>query len=70
MENETPQKPKYVGYGYHGGGRPKGSTKAPELSKNTQLYVRITQEQKAQIDEAAKAAGLTTSAYVLQKLFS
>ena len=59
-------KPKYVGYGYHGGGRPK--TANPKVFVNT--TISGSPEEIAILKEQAKNAGKTVSRYVLDWVLS
>ncbi|MCR5124446.1 MAG: hypothetical protein K6B43_04530 [Treponema sp.] len=62
MENQN-EKPKYSGYGYHGGGR-----KMIYEGGRQQLAISCSKAQKEAIQKAAADAGKTTAAYVLEKL--
>ena len=70
MAEGTETKTAYSGYGYHGGGRPKGWRKTDGTERTAQLQIRLTAAQKEELKERAQAAGLTVSAYVLKMLFS
>ncbi len=58
------EKPKYSGYGYHGGGRKK--TGRLKVFANT--TISGTPEEIAALKEAAKTAGKTVSRFVLDAL--
>lgn len=49
-------------------GRPKGTFK--EIKKSESIYVRVTAEEKAKIQELAKTSGLSVSQYILKKIFN
>lgn len=54
-----------------GQGRPKGTTGAyKEVTRNLQVAVRLTAEEKAELERRAEEAGLTVSKYIHQILFS
>lgn len=55
-------KPKYVGYGYHGGGR------KPTGVKRVSLALSGKPEELDRLRELAKRAGKTISGYVLDAL--
>lgn len=57
---------KYSGYGYHGGGRPRKD----EADKRVKVWLSCRQDQKDQLNEAAEKAGLTLSAFILDKCLS
>lgn len=63
MQGEKTEKPKYSGYGYHGGGR-----KMLYTGGRKQLAISCSQAQKEAIQKAASDAGMTTAAYILEKL--
>ena len=63
MQDETTEKPKYSGYGYHGGGR-----KMLYEGGRQQLAISCSKAQKEAIQKAASDAGMTTTAYILEKL--
>lgn len=61
MENtDTPKK--YVGYGYHGGGRKKGSGTG---TKRVSFNVSCQPEELEQVKALAALAGKTVSAFLL-----
>ena len=54
-----------------GQGRPKGTTGAyKEVKKNLQVAVRLTAEEKTELEKRAADAGLTVSKYIHQILFN
>lgn len=55
-------KPRYVGYGYHGGGRKPTGVKRVSLALSGKL------EELDRLRELAKGAGKTVSSYVLDAL--
>ena len=55
-------KPKYVGYGYHGGGR------KPTGVRRVSLALSGKPEELDRLRELAKGAGKTVSSYVLDAL--
>ncbi len=57
------EKPKYSGYGYHGGGR-----KMLYAGGRKQLAISCSQAQKDEIQRMAEAEGKTTAEYILEKL--
>lgn len=59
MEQTTEEKPKYEGYGYHGGGR-----KATGV-KRVSFTVSCQPEELEKIKELAAASGKTTSRFIL-----
>ena len=61
MESGKTGKPKYTGYGYHGGGRK--TTGRRKLFTNT--TISGTPEEIIALKEAAKRAGKTVSRFVL-----
>lgn len=62
MEGEK----KYVGYGYHGGGR---KAKGPEPRNCTMSFV-CTKTEKEAIKTAAKESGLSVSEYCTKKILA
>lgn len=56
---------KYVGYGYHGGGRKKGSGSG---TKRVVFQVSCQPEELEYIKELAEKAGMSKSAYMLSLL--
>ncbi len=60
MAEEQENKPKYVGYGYHGGGRKKLSE-----SGRKALSLSLQQSQIDYIKQQAEKAGMTNSSFVL-----
>lgn len=58
------EKPKYSGYGYHGGGR----KKTGRLKEFVTTSVSGTPEEIALLKEKAKEAGKTVSRFVLDSL--
>lgn len=56
---ETIAKPKYTGYGYHGGGR-----KATEV-KRVSFSVSCQPEELAELKRRAKSSGLSVSNFIL-----
>ena len=60
-ENETAEKPKYVGYGYHGGGRKKMSE-----SGRIQVQFSLQQNEVDLIKELSEKAGLNKSRFIVQ----
>ena len=67
MEKETTEKPKYSGYGYHGGGRKKGSG---EGTKRVSFCVSCQPEELERLKELAKASGKSMSRFLLDLAFS
>ena len=63
MSDETTEKPKYSGYGYHGGGR-----KMLYSGGRKQLAISCSQAQKDEIQRMAASEGKTVAEYVLEKL--
>ncbi len=61
MEEEK----KYVGYGYHGGGRKKMSE-----SGRKSLQISLQQNEVEKLKELAKDAGMSVSEFVRSKVFS
>lgn len=57
-------KPKYTGYGYHGGGRPRKDTEARRVT----ISISGTPSEITTLKEKAAAAGLNVSRYVLDNL--
>ena len=53
---------KYIGYGYHGGGR-----KAGTAEKTANLNIRCTQDELDKIKRNACDAGMTMSEYVCKR---
>ena len=49
-------------------GRPKGTFK--EIKKSESIYVRVTAEEKAKVQELAKSSGLSVSKYILKKILN
>ena len=48
-----------------GAGRPKGTTGAyKEVTRNLQVAVRLTEEEKARLEQLAAESGLTVSKYI------
>ena len=48
-----------------GAGRPKGTTGAyKEVTRNLQVAVRLTQDEKARLEQLAAESGLTVSKYI------
>lgn len=64
MQKETTEKPKYSGYGYHGGGR-----KATGL-KRVSFSVSCQPEELERLKELVAKSGKTTSRYLLDLAFS
>lgn len=56
---ETIDKPKYSGYGYHGGGR------KPTGIKRVSFSVSCQPEELAELKRRAKLSGLTVSKFLL-----
>ena len=56
---ETIDKPKYSGYGYHGGGR------KPTGIKRVSFSVSCQPEELAELKRRAKLSGLTVSRFLL-----
>ena len=63
MEKET-EKPKYVGYGYHGGGRKKGSGTG---RKYRTFSFSCSPEEYEQIKARIEASGLKPSHFFVKK---
>lgn len=61
MGNEAENKPKYTGYGYHGGGR----KKTGRIKQFQTTSVSGTPEEIALLKSKAEAAGKSISRYVL-----
>lgn len=59
MENETTEKPKYTGYGYHGGGRKATGVKRVSFAVSCQPW------ELEKVNELAKASGKTKSRFLL-----
>ncbi len=55
-------KPKYSGYGYHGGGRKKGSGSG---TKRVSFCVSCQPEELEKLKELVKASGKSTSRFLL-----
>lgn len=63
MSEETKnEKPKYSGYGYHGGGRRKGSGAG---TRRVSFCVSCQPEELERIKELAAEAGKTVSRYLI-----
>ena len=62
MEALEQNKPKYSGYGYHGGGR------KPTGKKYKTFSFSCSPEQYEQIKTAIEKSGLKASAYFVQKI--
>lgn len=63
METQTTEnKPKYSGYGYHGGGR------KPTGKKYKTFSFSCTPEEYEKIKSAVSASGMKQSEYILSKL--
>ena len=62
MEEKTEKK--YVGYGYHGGGRKRKGNEA----RTCTMSIVCTESQKAKIKADAKYYGLSVSEYCTRKL--
>lgn len=62
MEPEATEKPKYSGYGYHGGGRKATGRKYKTFSFS------CSPEEYEQIKADIAASGLKASSYFVQKL--
>lgn len=56
--------PKYTGYGYHGGGRPRKDTEARRVT----ISISGTPSEIAALKEKAAATGLNVSRFVLDNL--
>lgn len=56
---------KYVGYGYHGGGRKKKSE-----SGRKQLQISLQQDEVEKLKELTKEAGMSVSEFVRSKVFN
>lgn len=63
---EAQEKPKYSGYGYHGGGR-KPTGRLKQFANTT---ISGTPEEISALKEAAKNAGKTVSRFVIESLLS
>lgn len=59
MENATAEKPKYSGYGYHGGGR------KPTGVRRVSFPVSCQPEELEQVKSLAAQAGKTVSRFLL-----
>ena len=59
MENATAEKPKYSGYGYHGGGR------KPTGVRRVSFSVSCQPEELEQVKSLAAQAGKTVSRFLL-----
>lgn len=57
-------KPKYTGYGYHGGGRPRKDTEARRVT----ISISGTPSEIEKLKELAAGAGLSVSRFVLDNL--
>ena len=66
MSEEPEEKPKYSGYGYHGGGRKKGSGNGV---KRVSFSVSCQPEELEKLKELAAASGKTTSRFLLDLAF-
>ncbi len=64
MENQEQSKPKYSGYGYHGGGR------KPTGKKYRTFSFSCSPEEYEQIKAAIEASGLKASAFFVKKILS
>lgn len=65
---------KYSGYGYHGGGRPKGSpNKGTELGRKT-IFKSVTisgsPEEVDKIKQLAESSGKSISRFIIEKILS
>ena len=67
MSGGTTEKPKYSGYGYHGGGRKKGCGNG---TKRVSFCVSCQPEELERLKELVKASGKTTSRFLLDLAFS
>lgn len=59
---QVKNKPKYTGYGYHGGGRKKGSGNG---TKRVFLSISCQPEEAEKVKKLAQESGKTISSYVL-----
>lgn len=66
MESEKTEKPKYSGYGYHGGGR-KPTGRIKQFANTT---ISGSPDEIAALKAAAKSAGKTVSRFVLDSLLA
>lgn len=66
MESEAENKPKYSGYGYHGGGR----KKTGRIKQFQTTSVSGTPEEIALLKSKAESAGKSISRYVLDLIMS
>ena len=66
MESEKTEKPKYTGYGYHGGGRKKGSGAG---TRRVSFCVSCQPEELERVKALAAAAGKTVSRFLLDLAF-
>ena len=64
MENDETEKPKFSGYGYHGGGR------KPTGLKRVSFCVSCQPEELARLKELAKESGKTMSRFLLDAVFN
>ncbi len=64
MSEETTEKPKYVGYGYHGGGRKKGSGTG---RKYKTFSFSCSPEEYEQIKQRIEESGLKPSHFFVKK---
>lgn len=64
MAKEKKEK-KYVGYGYHGGGR---KAKTPGQPKRLTMCIVVSHKEKLYIQEQAIKAGKSISAWILNKI--
>lgn len=65
MDNAKNEKP-----ASHGGARQNAGRKpiSADGAKTSQIYIRVTEKEKAEIENRAKAAGMKVSAWVLSQL--
>lgn len=63
-ENNPEEKPKYKGYGYHGGGR------KPTGLKRVSFCVSCQPEELERLKEMVKESGKTTSRFLLDLAFA
>lgn len=52
-----------------GAGRPEGTTIAPEKKKSVQVQIRITEKERAILEEQARAQGIKIAQLIRQKIF-
>ena len=56
---------KYKGYGYHGGGRPKGSVR-PDGRRDRNIGIRVNEEELAMFKAKAAESGLGLTDFIIE----